>query len=615
MGLALAGVSAPHARAQGALAPALVKKMVVVGGQQRSYAYYVSSKAENGFTPVVYALHDNGQSIEDFVRQSGWVKLAENGGFIVVFPDAVRGVWAPQSGGEDDYLEAVYSDVTRPPVRGEGGRQPPGEGGAARPAPPAGAAAPRLFTWLPFHYLTGAGAGARVAQAFAINHPGRYAALATLDGGPYNADYAKGEEPAQNGNQFMHPDKAGAPSWKQLKKDVPVAAWLFTTGAPTAAEARQVEYWKRADRVAPQAAMRNESGFQTAVYSNAANPDQQVRTTAAPASATYDEAMATVISGFFSHLARWTYSPNGDVGSLMTRDEVNKHFVVRPIDVNGQAYVYYLSVPPSYRKGQALPLVVSAHGGGFPAYMYLSQIKMHEVGEKEGFLTAYIQKVGNNGWNFQEPDGADAQFILKLIADAEANYSADPHRIYMQGFSIGSGLTYMMGVSHPKVFAAISPNSGIGGMSKAVEDKIAQNRAQGLRIPAMIIYGDVDTGGSPDGKIPAQGVLRVAIDEFKAINHITTPDRVVKYESDTTAPYDVMALGGKLVRTGADARYPAGRFEMYQYTSDDPKPLNLFNFVWVKDMAHAQDPREAQLQWDYLKHWRRNDDGSLTYVN
>jgi hypothetical protein len=44
-----------------------------------------------------------------------------------------------------------------------------------------------------------------------------------------------------------------------------------------------------------------------------------------------------------------------------------------------------------------------------------------------------------------------------------------------------------------------------------------------------------------------------------------------------------------------------------------PKPLNLFSLVWVADLAHGGDPREAQLGWVYFKHWRRNADGSLSY--
>ena len=39
--------------------------------------------------------------------------------------------------------------------------------------------------------------------------------------------------------------------------------------------------------------------------------------------------------------------------------------------------------------------------------------------------------------------------------------------------------------------------------------------------------------------------------------------------------------------------------------------LGLFQIVWVKDLSHGADLREAQLEWDFFKHWRRNPDGTL----
>jgi hypothetical protein len=239
---------------------------------------------------------------------------------------------------------------------------------------------------------------------------------------------------------------------------------------------------------------------------------------------------------------------------------------------------------------------------------------MHEVGDRQGFMTVYLQGQ-YNGWDFTNPDGADAQYVEKVIADVEANYGADPSRIYLQGFSLGSGVAYMMGVARPQLFAAVSPNSGIGPMSPAVEARIADNKAKSdIRIPTIIAYGDVDSGGSADGKIPAEGVLQGAIDELKKIDHITTPDKTVLFSSSNVEPYQVLVPGGTLVMEAKDSRYPKGRFSDFQYSSADSKPLNLLDFVWVADMAHGGDPRQAQLEWDYFKHWRRASDGSLQYL-
>ncbi|MEA3181053.1 MAG: hypothetical protein QOI59_4576 [Gammaproteobacteria bacterium] len=634
----------------------LVRNRISVDGRDRTYYYYVSSKADKkGFNFIVYALHDNGQTAEEFAEQSGWKKTAEKNGFVVVFPEAVESSWASNSGGEGHYLKAVYDDASSHMLLPGGGAVPQNfgpRGGTDAPANEGADAAggaerrrgggdnvagaggpargganaegegnnrrddgrpPRVMTWFPFQYLTGAGAGGRVAQEFAIEYPGVYAAVATLNATPFNAAYARGNEPAQGYFQQMRMKNA-PPVWKQLKKDVPVAVWLFNTQSNTAAT-QLADYWKQVDRVSSEGSATTVAGFSTVIYKNSGNAAQQVRLSTLPAASKPDEAWTSVIwNDFFSHVARWTSSPNGDLGTLLTRAEINDSFDVRPITVDGKPYKYYLKRPSGFEKGKSLPLVISAHGFGYPAWLYLSQIKMHEVGEKEGFLSAYLEGPAP-GWDFKSPDGADAQFVQRVIADAEQVYGADPGRIYMQGFSLGSGLTYMMGITHPGLFAAISPNSGIGPMSKEVEARVAAVKAQSdIRIPTMMVYGNVDSGGSIDGKIPAQGVIRGAFDEIKAFDHVTTQDRTERFTSEYSEPYEVLVPGVKPARGGADRHYPKGRFEIYPYMSADSQARNLFSFVWVEDLAHGSDPRQAQLEWDYFKRWHRNADGSVTYT-
>ena len=640
-------------------APPLRKNTVSVNGQDREYFYYVPAKADRvGFDQIVYALHDNGETVQQFADASGWIKAADEGGFVVVFPEAQGKTWGPSAGGEDDYLQAVRAHATTHMTLGggapgmggprggaeggfrgggEGGPRGGGEGGGmggmrggeggprggGEGAAPfdagegggmrGGGGAPRVHTWAPFQYLTGVGAGATLAQSFAMNHPGLYAAVATVGGTAVDEAYAQGDEPAENADLHIWPGKALNAIWKQKKKDVPVAVWLFSR--TPGADQRQADYWKSADRVAPQAATVTYGGLATQVFTAPGNDVQQVRLTTLAAGAGTDAALAgTIWKDFFAHVARWTSSPNGDLGRMLTRAEVEKSFDVKTIQVGERTYTYYVKTPSSWRKGEALPVVLSAHGHGFPAWMYLSQIKMHEVGEKEGFITVYLQGQ-NDHWEFEEPEGPDQQYIEKVVAAVEADYGADPSRVYMQGFSIGSGLTYAMGLTHPQLFAAVSPNSGIGPMPKPVEAKIAELKAHGdVRLPMMLVYGTADHGGSVDGEIPATGVLQGAIDEMKAYDHITIADSTRRFVSPTGPAYDILVPGGKLLHQAVDARYPQGRFLTWDYTSADAQPLDLFRFVWVLDLTHGGDPRQAQTEWDYFKHWRRKPDGALTYV-
>jgi len=610
---------------------ALKRVQFSVGGgmhaRMRSYAYYVSSKANhNGYNQVVYALHDDGQTAEQFAQSSGWIKLAEDNGFVVVFPEAANGTWSPFANDEDQYLKAVFDGTltqimveaapgeARPgPRRGEGGGPPParpadGEGG---PAPRAGGrpGMVRIGSWQPWQYFTGSGAGARVAQEFTMNHPGLVAAVATLNAIVYPASFARGGEISQGEFQDQLGLKTNLPKYRPLKKDVPVSAWLFTSGPP--GQARLVDYWKHSDGVASADQTQTIDGFHTAVYTNPRNAEQQVRITAAPAGAQYDPAMTAAIWRFFSHIARWSNAPNGELGPMMTLPEVHQAFEERHTKVGDQDYLYWVKTPSSYAKGQSLPLVISLHGGGYPAWMYLSQVKMHEVGEKEGFITVYLNGQGN-AWDFDAPETNGSRAIGQVIDEMAANYGIDRGRVYLQGFSIGSGMTFVEGVTHPQLFAAVSPNSGLGDFEPAVTQRIADNEAKGLRLPMIVVYGSQDRQSTNDGLIPAKGVLRNVIETMKTYDGVTTPDRTQLFQSAYAPPYEVLLPGGKFSQTGPEIGYPKGRLERYDYLSADGKPI--FSWVWVTDMPHGQAVGEAQLEWNFFKSWRRNSDGSLAYV-
>ncbi|HTK36495.1 MAG TPA: PHB depolymerase family esterase [Caulobacteraceae bacterium] len=599
-------VGSPAQAASQALRKAVISPGSGTVGVDRTYSYYISSKADrSGFNPVVFALHDNGQTAEQFAEQSGWVKIAEDNGLVVVFPEPANKTWSPYSGYENAYLKTVYNHVqahltAEPP---SGAPQRPG-----RPPPD------RINTWASWQYITGEGAGAVAAQEFTIDNPGLVAAIATLGGKAYPAAYAHGGEPAQGYLLDQRGGKTATPSWRPLKKEVPVAAWLFTAGDPSPEQARLADYWKRDDAVAASPTVRTVANLRTVIYSAPGSPGHEVRTTAAAAGARYDSAMAAAIwDDFFSHLARWTDSPNGTLGTMLTKAEVNRTFEAGQTKVGDIAYKYYVKTPSSYRPGQSPPLVISLHGGLFPAWMYLSQIRMHEVGEREGFITLYLNGT-DNFWDFTIPDSPDVQAIQNVIDEAVRKYGVDRSRIYLQGFSFGSGMTHVEGLLHPQLFAAIAPNSGIGDFAPPVLAAIDRMKAQhDVRMPTFIVYGSVDAPASTDGKIPAKGVLRTALDYLKTYDHITTPDRIERFDSPNTEPYDILIPGGRASVSGVDAHYPQGRFHRYDYVSDDPKGLPLLSFLWVTDMPHGNDPHQAQMVWDYFKHWKRNPDGSLAY--
>jgi poly(3-hydroxybutyrate) depolymerase len=238
---------------------------------------------------------------------------------------------------------------------------------------------------------------------------------------------------------------------------------------------------------------------------------------------------------------------------------------------------------------------------------------MHEVGEKEGFITVY-PSAERNRWDISKPEGDGAKFIAQVIDEMAANYGIDRTRVYMQGFSIGSGMTFVEGITHPQLFAAVSPNSGIGDFDAPVTSWVADLKAKrDIRLPMMIVYGAVDSASSTDGLIPAQGVLRNAINNMKTYDGVTTSDTTKVFDSPNAPAYEILVPGAKLTQSGIDVHYPKGRFQRYDYVSADRKQP-IFSFVWVVDMPHGNAPGQAQMIWDFFKTWRRNPDGALTYA-
>lgn len=562
----------------------------------RSYSFYMSSKVNpHGYNPVVYALHDNGETVEEFAARSGWSKVAEDYGFVVVYPEAVDKTWQPADL-EEDYLKTVFDSVPS---------------NLKLPGPMPG----RFFTFNSIQYITGDGAGGAEAQAFAISNPGLFAGLATLNGTAYRNDLAKGDEQAQGYFENQRGTKAMVPVWRPLRKDVPVAAWLLTTGAPDARQIALADYWKRADGVGAAAQDRAVGAFQAAVYANAANPAQEVRATVLPAGARYDEALtSTMWTEFFRRIGRSPDQPNGELFPLKTEEEIDRLFDIHTVQLGDRTYKYYVRTPPGYAKGHPLPVVFLAHGFAFPPWMYMQEMGMEKVAQKEGFITVYFNG-SNNAWTPNIPDTPDFTFVNQAIAEVKANYSVDPTRFYMSGFSVGGALTLAEGLTNPRAFAAVAPTSGLEELSPGVMAMVAKAKADGnVRIPMIIMYGAADLGSTVDGQIGATGGVAKAINMVKAFDDITTADRVTTFDSPTTAPYDILVPGGQLTKIGMDVHYPAGRFRRYDYMSADAKPLPLFSFVLGADLMHGVDPREAQMEWDYFKHWRRNADGSLGYV-
>ncbi|MDX1918536.1 MAG: PHB depolymerase family esterase [Candidatus Caenarcaniphilales bacterium] len=86
-----------------------ITEFLTVNGRQRSYIVHVPAICQSGkYVPLVFVLHGGGGKAQQIQRYTGFDQIADKGGFIVVYPNAIDGSWQDSSTrvkkytGEDD---------------------------------------------------------------------------------------------------------------------------------------------------------------------------------------------------------------------------------------------------------------------------------------------------------------------------------------------------------------------------------------------------------------------------------------------------------------------------------------------------------------------------------
>ena len=149
---------------------------------------------------------------------------------------------------------------------------------------------------------------------------------------------------------------------------------------------------------------------------------------------------------------------------------------------DGATYRFF--VPQSYDGSTPVPLLVGLHGSGGNGQIMTGVWR--SVAEEEGFVVLGPDWSDPAGWN----TGGDIDAIFATIGEMAASYDLDLCRVYLNGFSAGAHLTYVLGLSSSEVFAALAPYAG--SMSYAEQMGIWPDDVTRL-VPARIDHGMNDT--------------------------------------------------------------------------------------------------------------------------
>jgi len=157
---------------------------------------------------------------------------------------------------------------------------------------------------------------------------------------------------------------------------------------------------------------------------------------------------------------------------------------------------YIVDVPKDYNKNTKYPLVVKLHGYSTE----IAKINFWVEGIERGLKNS-LQNNPNNQYIEVQPYGRGDAFyhmlgendVFDVVAEIRKVYNIDPDRIYLDGFSMGGGGTWYIGLRHPDFWAAICPRGGVTKDHSNFIGDLSIYTINALNLPVYCIHGDKDT--------------------------------------------------------------------------------------------------------------------------
>lgn len=404
----------------------LALQTITVNGETREYYEYAPSNVaelrerDARGVEVVVSLHRDGQTASENAQLTGWPAIAEEKGFVAVFPVARDGRWnaAKEAARSDDHAFIVAT-----------------------------AAAVRTRYGLPSTmstFLTGAGTGGTMAHELAMRELGVMATGIAAFGAA--AETATLDLPAGS-----------------LPKTA-MAVWQFECGTNSAQAllSKQTEFWRQANQADTQAAS-SPGGLQTTTYSARDNALQQVKVSRLDAPAESHAMSRLLWDEMFSKVVRFpdNKSYNGTLHAEQSIIDMELIETSKELRAGEGPRRWLTYVPPNYSQlvadGKKLPLMFSFHGRNGSARFQAQISQWHDVAKTAGFIVVYPHGLGATWTTSIAADNRDVRFFLDLLDEVKRTYQIDEGRVFLNGSSQGTALTNRIAVQYPQLLAAIAP--------------------------------------------------------------------------------------------------------------------------------------------------------------
>jgi polyhydroxybutyrate depolymerase len=132
--------------------------------------------------------------------------------------------------------------------------------------------------------------------------------------------------------------------------------------------------------------------------------------------------------------------------------------------VDGITRWFAVHIPPGYDPGSLVPLVINFHGRTSNAFEQEEVSQMNVKADAEGFVVVAPQALDNptTWWGAvpREIGDQDRAFMRQMIAELQREISIDPGRIFATGLSNGGSMSNGMACTLSDLVVAIAPVSG-----------------------------------------------------------------------------------------------------------------------------------------------------------
>ena len=256
--------------------------------------------------------------------------------------------------------------------------------------------------------------------------------------------------------------------------------------------------------------------------------------------------------------------------------------------------------------GYSCPVIIELHGGGSWPETSLVKVQFQDLGEEEGFITVYANASAVNSWNsvFRDDRPNDMEYLTALIAYLCERYPVDPSRVYISGFSNGSGMAHVMAALHPDLIAgAIVFNTRypVGEALYRKAEEVKKN--MDYRVPVFSTYGTKD----------AEFPMREGCGQFSQMNFWKWYNHIGQKPLDPQDPSGVGCPGDKVIQWEYPDPNGNHLYTTHEFFTRGESGLNLYNYTLVKDLPHTVERGLIREAWNFIRQFSRLEDGTLHF--